>query len=181
MTYPESSSAETDQALIPPEANRASFRRPTPQDGAAANDRQDTIENLAVSDRPLAELLEEAKHLVAGSNPVPNVTVRGESATNEKVRRTEAEQATSGARLNHGAETANNRVCRYRHIAQIWRRASLQVLAALGAAVIGYAFGHVVAGNDRAMRLFFAAAVAMGLFFVFSAFATQLIRRHRRR
>jgi hypothetical protein len=75
MTYPGSSSAETDQAAIPPEANRASIRRPTPQDGAAASDRQDTIqslENLASSGRPLAELLEHAKHLLRASNPDPN-------------------------------------------------------------------------------------------------------------
>jgi hypothetical protein len=179
MTYPGSSSAETDQAAIPPEANRASIRRPTPQDGAAASDRQDTIqslENLASSGRPLAELLEDAKHLLRASNPDPNVTVREESVTKEKARPAEIEQEASGGRLSHRAETAS-RLYRSGHAAQIWRRAWLQVLAALGAAVVGYAFAQVVAGNDRAMRVFFATAVALGLFFVFSAFATQLRRR----
>ena len=63
----------------------------------------------------------------------------------------------------------------------IRRRAWLQVLGAIGAAGIGYAFSHVVAGNDRAMRVFLAVAVTLGLFLVFSALAGELSRRRRKR
>jgi hypothetical protein len=57
----------------------------------------------------------------------------------------------------------------------------LQALAVIGAAIVGIAFGHVVAGNDPRMQIFFSATVGMGLFFVFSALATQLNRKRRKR
>src|SRR5262249_44713008 len=155
------------------------YSRPAPQDGAAANVRQDAIqslENLASSGHPLAELLEEAKQLVGASNPEPNVTARRTPAAYLG----DIEQETSGGRLDLRAETAK-RLQRSRHFAKMWRRARLQISAALGAAVIGYAFGHMVAGNDRLMRFFFAVAVGIGLFLVFSAFAAQLNRRRRKR
>jgi hypothetical protein len=62
-----------------------------------------------------------------------------------------------------------------------WQRAWLQALAVIGAAIVGIAFGHVVAGNDPRMQIFFSATVGMGLFFVFSALATQLNRKRRKR
>jgi hypothetical protein len=46
--------------------------------------------------------------------------------------------------------------------------------------MVGIAFGHMVAGNDQ-MQIFFSATVGMGLFFVFSALATQLNRKRRKR
>ena len=61
------------------------------------------------------------------------------------------------------------------------RRAWLQALAVVGAAMVGIAFGHMVAGNDHRMQIFFSATVGMGLFFVFSALATQLNRKRRKR
>jgi len=185
MTDPASSSTEAHQETIPAETNPPStqtpnaYSKPAPQDIAAANVRQDPIqslENLASSGRPLAELLEDAKQLLDASNAESNATARGKSEINEEVRQAEIEQERSSGRLNRRAEIAG-RSRRSGHLTQIWRRVRLQVLAAFGAAIIGYAFGHVVAGNDRAMRLFFAAAVAMGLFLVFSAFAAQLSRR----
>jgi hypothetical protein len=68
-----------------------------------------------------------------------------------------------------------------RHFTRIWRRAWLQTLAVLGAAIIGIAFGHVVAGNDYRMQVFFSATVGMGLFIVFSGLATEVHRNRRRR
>ena len=67
-----------------------------------------------------------------------------------------------------------------RHFTRIWRRAWLQALAVLAAAMVGVAFGYVVAGNDHRMQMFFSAAVGTGLFLVFSAFATQLYRKFNR-
>jgi hypothetical protein len=169
MTYPASSSAETHQSAptaettIRPDA----YSEPAPQD-IAAKLRQET-------DRP-----EEENQLIDGRNAEPNGTARGKSETNEKAPLAKTAQETSG-RLNRLAETSQPQFRRSGHLSQIWRRTRLQVLAALGAGIIGYAFGHVVAENDRAMRLFFSAAVGIGLFFVFSAFATQLSRTRRRR
>ena len=189
MTYPGSSSAETYQASIPADANSASnppdaFSKPTPQAGAATKVRQDPIqspEKLASSNHPLVELLENAKQLIDPStNPEPNVTASGESDINETAGLTEIGQETSGGRLHRQTETAN-RFRRSGHNTQIWRRARLQVMAALAAAVVGCGFGYEVAGNDLAMRVLFAAAVTMGLFFAFSAFATQLNQRRERR
>jgi hypothetical protein len=178
MTDAASSSAETSQASIPADGNG----KPAAQESAATNVRRDavqSIESLVSSGRPLAELLEEAKQLVdAGPRPEPDGA--REIRDDEKPRPGEMDQETSGGRPNDRAQRAN-RFGSFQHTTQIWRRARLQGLAALGATVIGYAFGHVVAENDRAMRFFFAAAVAMGLFFVFSALATHLNRRRRKR
>jgi hypothetical protein len=187
MTFPASSSAETYQATIPAEADRASIppdadSKPTPQDGVAANVPQDAIEsleNLASRDRPLAELLDEAKRLLDTSNPEPNLAAHAKSEANEKPRLAEIEQETSG-RLSRQAETANP-LRRSGHASRIWRRVWLKILAVLAAVVVGCAFGYVVARNDRPMQIFFSAAVAMGLSLVFSAFATQLNRRQRGR
>jgi hypothetical protein len=65
------------------------------------------------------------------------------------------------------------------HLARVWRHARLQALAVVAAAMVGLAFGRAVAGNDYQMQIFFAATVGMGLFFVFSALATQLTRNRR--
>ena len=54
-------------------------------------------------------------------------------------------------------------------------------MAVLGAAIVGIAFGHVVAGNDHRMQIFLSATVGMGLFFVFSALATEVNRKRRKR
>ena len=55
----------------------------------------------------------------------------------------------------------------------------MQFIALLAAVIVGCSFGYVVAGNDRGMQIFLSATVAAGLFFVFSAFATQLNRKSR--
>ena len=187
MTQSEASSAETHQAAISAETPRPippqTDSKPAPRDIAAATARQTAIRSLessASSKRSLAELLDEAKALLGTSDTEPSGKVRGQSEASERDRLAEIEQGTSGALRTHSAETAN-RLHRSGHITRIGRRAVLQLVAALGAAVIGYAFGHVVAGNDTAMRFFFAAAVAMGLFLVFSAFATRINRRWRPR
>lgn len=155
--------------------------RPAPRDIAAAKARQAAIQSLeatASSKRSLAELLDEAKELLGTSNPKPSGTVGGQSEADERARPTEIEQGASDRPPSHSAETAN-RFHRSEGTTRIGGRALLQLVAALGAAVIGYAFGHVVARNDTAMRFFLTAAVAMGLFLVFSAFATQINRRWR--
>ena len=64
-------------------------------------------------------------------------------------------------------------------LARIWRRARLQALVVGTAAMVGLAFGRVVAEGNYRMQIFFSAAVGMGLFFVFSALATQLNRNRR--
>jgi hypothetical protein len=56
----------------------------------------------------------------------------------------------------------------------------LQALAVIAAAMVGLAFGRVVAGNDYRMQLFFATTVGIGLFLVFSALAKQLNRNRRK-
>src|SRR6266550_3612052 len=89
----------------------------------------------------------------------------------------EAHLASPAAR-NTSAETAK-RSPNPRHFTR--RRAWLQALAVVGAAIVGIAFGHMVAGNDHRMQIFFSATVGMGLFFVFSALATQLNRKRRKR
>jgi hypothetical protein len=63
----------------------------------------------------------------------------------------------------------------------IWRRARLQVLAVLGAAVIGYTFGYIVAANDRPVQFFLSGTVGIGLTIVFSGLASQLRHKGRRR
>src|SRR6266513_3112606 len=82
----------------------------------------------------------------------------------------------SPAAGNTSAETAK-RSSNSRHFTRIWRVARLQALAVLGAAVVGIAFGHVVAGNDPRMQIFLSATVGMGLFFPFSALAPKLNRK----
>jgi len=186
MTHPASSSVATHEAAIGVETNPVltdDYSKPASQDSTAANIRQDAIqslENFATTGHPLAELLERAKQLIGAGKPEPNATGRGIPAMHEKSHLANIEQETSGRPLDLRAKTTN-RLHRSGHFAVTWRRARLQILAALGAAVIGYAFGHVVAGNDHVMRFFLAAAVTMGLFFVFSALATQLNRRRRKR
>lgn len=186
MTHSESNSAETSEAAIAAETSAPipaqTDTTPATRRDVAANERRSAIqslENLASSERSLTDLLDEAKALLGTSNPEPSGMSRGQSEANETARPAEIQRATSGAPPTH-AGTADP-LHRSRHTIRIGRRALLQVVAALGAAVIGYAFGHVVAGNDTAMRFFFAAAVAMGLFLVFSAFATQINRRWRPR
>ena len=61
-----------------------------------------------------------------------------------------------------------------------WRRTGLQFVAALAAVIVGCGFGYVVAGDDHGLQIFLSATVAVGLFFVFSAFATQLYRKFNR-
>ena len=188
MTFPASSSAEAYQASIRAEADPPSIpphadSKPTPQDGAAANVRQDaleSLENLASSDRPLSELLDEAKRLLDSSNPEPPLTAHATSERNENARQAEIEQRTTGDGLRKRAETSN-RLRRSGHTSRIWRRAWMHAFAILAAVVVGCAFGYVVAGNDRPMQIFFSAAVAVGLSLVFSAFATELNRRKRGR
>src|SRR5690348_5251146 len=62
------------------------------------------------------------------------------------------------------------------HFARVRRGAGLQVLAFIAAAMVGLAFGRVVAGNDYRMQLFFVTTVGIGLFLVFSGLAKQLNR-----
>jgi len=187
MTQSESSSAETHQVAIAAEASGPNPPQTNselgPRDVTAANVRQSAIqslENLASSKRPLAELLDEAKELLGSSKREPSGTICGQSEANQRARLTEIEQRTGGGPPSHSAETAT-RLHRSGRTTRNGRRALLQLMAALGAAAVGYAFGRVVAETDIAMRFFFAAAVAMGLFLVFSAFATQINRRWQRR
>jgi hypothetical protein len=186
MTHSESSSAETSQAAIAAETPEAvppeTYSGPTPRDVAAANARQAAIKSLedtASSKRSLAALLDEAKALLETSNPKPSETTRGRLEATARARLADIKQATSGVPPTQSVETVN-RLERSGHTTRIGRRALLQLVAALGAAVIGYVFGHVVAGSDTEM-IFFAGTVAVGLFLVFSAFATRMNRRWRPR
>lgn len=171
MTHSESSSAETSQAAVAAEApgpNPAQADTKPPPPGIASTKRQSAIKSKKTwppVSAPLAELLEEAKELLGTSSPEPSGTTRGQSSeADERARVAEIEQRASGTPPTHSAETAN-RLDRSGHTTtRIGRRALLQVVAALGATVIGYAFGHVVAGNDKAMRFFLAATVTTGLF-----------------
>jgi len=92
----------------------------------------------------------------------------------------EIHPASSRIDLDSGSQRPN-RLRKARHLARIWNRVWLQALAALGAAAIGSAFGYLVARNDHVMEFFFTGAVGIGLFFVFSAFASKLHRSRRRR
>src|SRR5215469_6657572 len=92
--------------------------QPTPQDGAAANAREDAIqslEGLGSSGRPLSELLEEAKRLVNASNG--EVTACAKSEANEKPRLAEIAQERSGGQLNLRAG-----LLRSGHFTGSWRR-----------------------------------------------------------
>ena len=84
---------------------------------------------------------------------------------------------------NTSAQTAK-RSPKPRHFTRIWRRAWLQALALLAAAIVGIAFGHVVASNDHPMglrmQIVLSAMVGMGLFLVFSGLAAELDRYRRR-
>jgi uncharacterized membrane protein YfcA len=128
----------------------------------------------------------------AAPSPAENYAVPGRTETSPESRTVEtppttrttgtpvvtttAETGSSPGRLNGSLRTAQRS-----HRAGHWRRAWLQALAVLAAVVVGCGFGYVVARNDRPMQIFFSAAVATGLFLVFSAFATQLNRKRRRR
>ena len=109
--------------------------------------------------------------------PSPAQTYPPRTAETLGPRPAEAHPASPAAR-NTSAETAK-RSPNPRHFTR--RRAWLQALAVVGAAIVGIAFGHMVAGNDHRMQIFFSATVGMGLFFVFSALATQLNRKRRKR
>src|ERR1051326_501992 len=85
----------------------------------------------------------------------------------------------SPAAGNRSAETAK-RSRDAGHFARVWQRAGLQALAVIAAAMVGLAFGRVVAGNDYRMQLFFATTVGIGLFLVFSGLAKQLNRNRRK-
>ena len=187
MTFPALSSTEAYPPPTPGEANPASVpadadSKPTPQDGAAVNVRKraiQSLENLGSSDRPLAELLDEAKRLLDSSNPEPSLMARATSDRNEKARQAEIEQRAGGDGLRDRAETAN-RLRRSGHTCRASGRIWLQAVAVLAAVVVGCGFGYVVAGNDHRFQIFLSATVAVGLFFVFSAFATQLYRKFNR-
>jgi hypothetical protein len=183
MTHPDSTSAETPQVAIPADTDPAStppnfHSHPAPRGGAVAGVRQEAIqslENLASSDRPLSELLEEAKQLVGAINPNPNVTARGKSEIDETPPLADIQQEKRGGRPNERAITAT-RFHRSRRFTGIWRPARVQILAAIMAALVGCAFGYLVAENDRAMQLFFSPTVGLGLFLVFSGFARRTKR-----
>jgi hypothetical protein len=87
--------------------------------------------------------------------------------------------AARAAGLNTSPEAVERRH-RAGDLTCFWRRTGLQFVAALAAVIVGCAFGYVVAGNDHRMQIFLSATVAAGLFFVFSAFASQLNRKSRR-
>jgi hypothetical protein len=185
MTHSEASSAETDQERVAADGtdSAADHSKPAPRDITTANVRQSAIQSLeksASSERSLAELLDEARELLGTSNPEPSGSIRGQSEATERLRFAEIKQGMSGDPPSDSAETAN-RFHRSGHSTRTERPAFLQVVAALAAAVIGYLFGHIVAGEDTVMRFFFAATVGMGLFLVFSAFATQIERKWRKR
>jgi hypothetical protein len=79
----------------------------------------------------------------------------------------------SPAAGNTGAETTR-RSSNSRQFTRIWRRARVRVLAVIGAAIVGIAFGHVVAGNDYRIQIFLSTTVGAGLFIVFSGLATEV-------
>ena len=114
----------------------------------------------------------------AAPGPAETSTVPRPAETRPLPNSAEVFPVSSAAVLNRSPETAKRL---HRAGCRIWRRAGLQGLAVLGAVVVGCTFGYVVARNDRAMQIFFSATVSMGLFFVFSACATQLNRRRRGR
>src|SRR5262245_40561813 len=93
--------------------------------------------------------------------------------------RAERHPGSSATGLNTTPEPVE-RWDRAGHLSQSWRSAGLQFVAVLAAIGVGCAFGYVVAGNDHRMQIFLSATVAAGLFFVFSALATQLNRKVRR-
>ena len=105
------------------------------------------------------------------SYPAPTAVVNSGSRRTERRRSPDvAEQPHSSVRL-----------------APIWRRVRLQALAAFGAAVVGILFGYLVvrrgylvAENDLAMQIFLSVTVGIGLFPLFSAFASQVHRKRRR-
>jgi hypothetical protein len=86
----------------------------------------------------------------------------------------------SPAAGNTRAETTR-RSSNSRQFTRIWRRARVRVLAVLGAAIVGIAFGYVVAGNDYRIQIFLSATVGAGLFIVFSGLATEVNRNRRSR
>jgi hypothetical protein len=92
---------------------------------------------------------------------------------------TEGYAAHGAAGLNTSPEAVERRH-RAGDLTCFWRRTGLQFVAALAAVIVGCPFGYVVAGNDHRMQIFLSATVAAGLFFVFSAFASQLNRKSRR-
>src|ERR1051326_2250491 len=66
----------------------------------------------------------------------------------------------SPAAGNTGAETTR-RSSNSRQFTRIWRRARVRVLAVIGAAIVGIAFGHVVAGNDYRIQIFLSTTVSL--------------------
>ena len=86
----------------------------------------------------------------------------------------------SPAAGNTSGETGK-RSSNSRHLIRIWRRARVRALAVVAAAIVGIAFGHVVAGNDYRMQIFLSATVGVGLFIVFSGLATEVNRNRRSR
>src|SRR5438045_7829282 len=62
--------------------------------------------------------------------------------------------ASSPGGLNRSPNAAKQ-THRNGYFTRFWRRIRLQLVAVLAAVVVGCAFGFVVAGNDRAMQIFF--------------------------
>ena len=54
-------------------------------------------------------------------------------------------------------------------------------MPAVGSLAVAYAFGHIVAADNRREQIFIFVITSFGLFIVISGLADQLRRKHRKR